>query len=74
MKTILVVEDEPVVMNVLRRMLRQYRLIEALTGEEALLCRVEDDRIDLLIADLTLPRCSGIEVALSFGASFRTCR
>ncbi len=64
MKTILVVEDEPVVMNVLRRILKPYRLIEAMTGEEALLCRFEDDRIDLLIADLTLPRCSGIEVAL----------
>jgi CheY-like chemotaxis protein len=65
-KTILVVEDEPVVMNVLRRILKQYRLIEAITGEAAILCPVDpDQRIDLLISDLTLPRLSGIQVALS---------
>jgi len=69
MKTILVVEDEPVVMNVLRRILQQYKLVEAVNGADALQCFVEGNQgIDLLIADLTLPQCSGIEVALSLRA------
>jgi two-component system, cell cycle sensor histidine kinase and response regulator CckA len=65
MKTLLVVEDEPAVMKLLRCMLRQYSLIEATTAEEALLLFIDHDhRVDLLIADLTLPQLSGIQVAL----------
>lgn len=67
MKAILVLEDEPSVMKLLRHTLRDYRLIEATTAEEALLLFIDHDYlVDLLVADLTLPRKSGAEVALHF--------
>jgi CheY-like chemotaxis protein len=70
MKTILLVDDEPTVINVLRRILKVYKLIETQTGEDALLYFADGcPRVDLLIADLTLPRISGIQVALSLRAN-----
>jgi CheY-like chemotaxis protein len=65
MKTLLVLEDDRSVMMILRLMLEQYSLIEASNAEQALhLFTDHDRRIDLLVADLTLPRSSGIQVAL----------
>jgi CheY-like chemotaxis protein len=65
MKTLLVLEDEPSVMKLLRFTLREYRLMEATSAEEALQLFIADPYgIDLLIADLTLPAKSGIQVAL----------
>jgi CheY-like chemotaxis protein len=65
MKTLLVLEDEPSVMKLLRLMLRQHSLIEATTGEEALLLFIDHHyQVDLLIADLSLPKTSGIQTAL----------
>jgi len=65
MKTLLVVEDEPAVMKLLRHMLQEYNLVEATCAEEALLSFIDlNYRVDLLVADLTLPRMSGIQVAL----------
>ena len=64
-KTILVLEDSPAVMLVLRLMLEQYRLIEASTAEQAMRQFTDHGRkIDLLVADVTLPTSSGIQVAL----------
>lgn len=65
MKTLLVLEDEPLVMTLLRRMLKEYQVIEALTSEEALRLFSDVDRqVDLLVTDLTMPGMSGIQVAL----------
>src|ERR1039457_1518937 len=65
MKTILLLEDEPSVMKLLLHMLKDYHVIEATKPEEALLHFIDlDYRVDLLVADLTLPRMSGIQVAL----------
>jgi CheY-like chemotaxis protein len=65
MKTLLVLEDDPAVMMVLRLMLEQYSLIEASTAEQALRLFTEHGRkIDLLVADVTLPTSSGVQVAL----------
>lgn len=65
MKTLLVLEDEPILMVLLRHMLKQYSLIEAATAEQALrLFNEHGRRIDLLLADVTLPKSSGIQVAL----------
>jgi CheY-like chemotaxis protein len=64
-KTLLVLEDEPVLMVLLRHMLKQYSLIEAASAEQALrLFNEHGRRIDLLLADVTLPTSSGIQVAL----------
>jgi len=65
LKTLLVLEDNPSVMVVLRLMLEQYSLIEASTAEQALRLFTDVGRkIDLLVADVTLPTSSGIQVAL----------
>lgn len=64
-KTLLVLEDEPVLMVLLRHMLKQYSLIEAASAEQALrLFNEHGRRIDLLLADVMLPTSSGIQVAL----------
>ena len=65
MKTLLVLEDDSSVMMILRLMLEQYSLIEASTAEQALRLFTDGGRkIDLLVADVTLPTGSGIQVAL----------
>jgi two-component system cell cycle sensor histidine kinase/response regulator CckA len=65
-RTLLLLEDESVVMKFLRNMLKkQYSVIEASSAEQALrLFRELGRRIDLLVADLSLPTSSGIKVAL----------
>jgi len=64
---ILLLEDEFIVMKLLRHMLKQYGLVEATSAERALrLFSVLGRQIDLLVADLTLPISSGIQVALAF--------
>ena len=66
MKTILVVENEPIVADVLRRILEeQYDVMEASSAQQAIrLFSDHEGRIDLLIADLNLPTSSGLQVAL----------
>ncbi len=65
MKTILILEDEPAVMRLMRLMLKQYAVIEASTVEQAYRLFTEHScGIDLLVADLTLPTGSGIRAAL----------
>ena len=67
MMSVLVLEDEPAVMKLLRHMLTGYNVIEARTAEEALMLFIDHDyRVDLLIADLTIAKRSGIQVALLF--------
>jgi CheY-like chemotaxis protein len=65
-KVILILEDEPCVMKFQRATLEQrYSVIGATTGEEGLLLFIDHGcRVDLLIADLTLPVLSGLKVAL----------
>jgi len=65
MKTLLVLEDEALVMRLFLHVLRDYTLLEATTAEQAL--RLVADhacQIDLLVADVALPTKSGIYVAL----------
>jgi DNA-binding response OmpR family regulator len=63
--TLLVLEDNPSVTMILRLMLEQYSLIEASTAEQALRLFIDHGRtIELLVADVTLPTSSGIQVAL----------
>ena len=66
MKTILLLEDEPSLLDLLGRVLmrRGYFIMEAALAEEAIrLFRDNGRRIDLLIADVTLPNISGVWVA-----------
>ncbi|MBP9020800.1 MAG: response regulator [Syntrophobacterales bacterium] len=64
-ETILLVDDEEVVTNVVREMLESlgYTVISALNGKDALeLYRQDWDRIDLVILDMIMPQMSGYEV------------
>ncbi len=63
-KTLLVLEDEPVLMRFLRHALVQHNLLEAASAEHALqLFADHGRRVDLLLADVTLPTSSGLRVA-----------
>ncbi|MDQ1430836.1 MAG: hypothetical protein QOF40_1438, partial [Actinomycetota bacterium] len=62
-ETILVVEDEQAMREVAARILRRngYRVLEAADGDEALAV-AGDQRCDLLLTDLIMPRMSGREL------------
>ena len=65
-KTILVLEDEPLLMSLLCCVLRRhgYTVLEAVSSEQAVQHFQESGRqIDLLLADVSLPGISGVEVA-----------
>lgn len=61
---ILLVDDEPVNRRVLANHLRvhDYHLIEAASGEEALLAMEMNGPFDLILLDIMMPRMSGFEV------------
>jgi len=62
---ILVLEDEPFVMKMLRYMLKDYALLESSTAYETLRCFKDNvSSVRLLLADVTLPVSSGIQLAL----------
>ncbi|MGC4000869.1 MAG: response regulator [Anaeromyxobacter sp.] len=61
-ETVLLVEDEPAVRRVVRRLLAShgYRVLEATDGEQALLVYDEErSRIDLVLSDVIMPRMNG---------------
>jgi signal transduction histidine kinase/CheY-like chemotaxis protein len=64
-ESVLVVEDDPQLRTLTRRLLEQqgYRVLAAESGEAALaLAANEEERIDLLLTDLVMPRIGGIEL------------
>ena len=66
METILLVEDEEPVLQVVRNLLvlNRYQVIEAHDGYQALaICKDYSDAIDLMITDVIMPQMNGIEVA-----------
>jgi two-component system cell cycle sensor histidine kinase/response regulator CckA len=65
-KTVLVVDDEPIVRELARRALARqgYRMLEAANGEAALeIFQREPEAIDLLVTDIVLPGINGLELA-----------
>ena len=62
---VLVVDDEPHVRYMIRRLLDEegYRVFEAKDGLQALeMVRAGPDRLDLVISDLAMPKLNGIEL------------
>ncbi len=61
-KTILVVDDEPEIVRLLRSYLERdgYRVVTASNGEEALYT-VRHERPDLVVLDILMPRMDGLE-------------
>ena len=63
--TILVVEDEQNMLNVLERILlgHRYKVLKATDGEKALdIYRCHDQTIDVVLLDIGLPKISGRDV------------
>ena len=64
MKTILIVDDKRVQLKTLSRGLRTrgYRVVEALSGRDALDLLDRDPQIDLVLTDYAMPEMNGIEL------------
>ncbi|MEW6365415.1 MAG: response regulator [Acidobacteriota bacterium] len=62
MKRILIVEDDPALLEFEEGLLgREYQILKATTGEEALI-KIRDERPDLVLLDVLLPNMSGVDV------------
>lgn len=69
-ETVLLAEDEDLVMNLATRVLREkgYSVIKASNGEEALqIAHTYKGKIDLLLTDVVMPRISGRALANKIG-------
>ncbi len=62
---ILLVDDEPNVLKSLSRLLKQYHLITASCGEEALLL-AKAQSFDLVISDYRMPGINGVDFLIRF--------
>jgi two-component system, cell cycle sensor histidine kinase and response regulator CckA len=65
-KTILVVEDDPVVRGIIQEVLglNGYRVVEAANGKDAIArCRHHDGPLDLLLTDVVMPHLGGRQLA-----------
>jgi len=61
-KTILIVDDEPEVLVLLKRILNEYNTVTAEGGPHAIE-EVKNRKIDLILLDIAMPEMSGFEVA-----------
>ena len=65
-ETVLAVDDDPAMLELVDEVLRPlgYRVLSAASGEEALeMAASQDERIDLLLTDVFLPRIKGHDLA-----------
>ncbi len=66
MKTILLVEDEDVLRELLRELLefKGYSVLEACNGQEAMqVSEAHEGKVDLLLTDVVMPKMSGNDLA-----------
>lgn len=68
--TVLVVDQSPTIRKVVTKALKEYdyRVMEAANGEEAL-AFLKEDRVDVVLLDLNLPRVNGYEVCKAIRAN-----
>ena len=61
--TILIVEDDPDILRILAHTLTNagYQVISAAGGEDALQ-KIKEQKVDLVLTDLAMPKVSGVEV------------
>jgi signal transduction histidine kinase len=61
-KRVLAVDDEPKVLDMLKRLLRGHELVTASNGREALERLRADTAFDVILCDLMMPELTGVEV------------
>ncbi|NMO18541.1 response regulator [Pyxidicoccus fallax] len=61
-KRVLVVDDEPRVLDMLKRLLRGHELVTASNGREALERLRADTSFDVILCDLMMPELTGVDV------------
>ena len=73
MKKILFVEDEPTLQKTLGDFLKKsgYEIISALDGEEGIR-KVEDEKPDLILLDLILPKMEGFDILRKLKLDLKT--
>ena len=59
--TILVVDDEPVIRDLCARILKDYRILQAENGQEALRI-LNHERVDLILVDVMMPVMNGLDL------------
>ena len=65
-ETVLAVDDDPAMLELVEEVLRPlgYRVLSAASGEEALeMAASQEERIDLLLTDVVLPKIKGHDLA-----------
>jgi CheY-like chemotaxis protein len=61
-RRVLIVDDEPVLRQLLSYLLRKHELVMADDGETALEVLAGDDRFDVILTDLSMPAIGGLEL------------
>ncbi len=59
--TILVVDDEPVIRDLCARILKDYRILQAENGQEALQI-LDHEKVDLILVDVMMPVMNGLDL------------
>ena len=60
-RTILIVDDEPIIRDLCARALKGYRILQAEDGEQALQL-LEGEIADVILADVMMPRLNGLDL------------
>lgn len=60
-RKVLIVDDSKLLHRMFEMMLRQYPLVHAYDGREALECLGENADVDLILLDIQMPRMNGLE-------------
>src|SRR5438045_8718717 len=73
-RKILVVDDSKLLHRMFEMMLRQYPLVHAYDGKEALERLAESKDVDLVLLDMNMPRMNGLELLEAMKADERRKR
>jgi len=70
-RKVLVVDDSKLLHRMFEMMLRQYPLVHAYDGKEALQRLSENEDVDLVLLDMNMPRMNGLELLTAMKADGR---
>lgn len=71
MPTVMIVDDEELIRNMIQKSLIRtgYKVLEAENGKKAMLL-VENETVDLIIADLVMPEKGGLELIMELNINY----